>query len=88
MSKRYDTVGGVEVTEDVTARLVANAEAGIPGMTPRKAGRPAMGDGPAKTVAVRLDPDQYQALIEQVEDDGSSAPQIMRDALRQYLDAA
>ena len=88
MSQTYGTVDGVEITEEVIARLVANAEAGFPGVTFRKAGRPAMGDGPATTVAVRLEPDLHQALAERVKAEHSNASQIVRDALRAYLHVA
>lgn len=88
-SKVHGTVDGVPITDDVIDRLVANAEAGFPGVTMRRApGRPALGDGPATTVAVRLDPDLHRALIERIETGGSSASEIIRQALRDYLHAA
>lgn len=88
-STHYGTVGGVDVTEEMVNRLVKNAEAGFPGVTPRHAtGRPALGSGPATTVAVRLDPDLHRALVERVEGDHTNASQIIRDALRRYLHAA
>ena len=85
----YGTIDGVEITEEIIERLVANAEAGFPGVTPRRAGgRPALGTGPATTVAVRLDPDLHRALVERVEGDHTSASHVIRDALRAYLHAA
>lgn len=85
----HGTVGGVDITDEVVDRLVENAEAGFPGVTPRRAtGRPALGSGPATTVAVRLDPDLHRALVERVEGDHTNASQIIRDALRRYLHAA
>ena len=85
----YGTVGGVDITDEVIDRLVKNAEEGFPGVTPRRAnGRPALGSGPATTVAVRLDPDLHRALVERVEGDHTNASQIIRDALRRYLHAA
>lgn len=84
----YGTVDGVEITEDAVERLAANAEAGFPGVTPRRAGRPTMGDGPATTVAVRLDPALHRALEERVEHDHVSASDVIRDALRRYLGPA
>lgn len=85
----YGTVGGVDITDEVIDTLVKNAEAGFPGVTPRRAtGRPALGSGPATTVAVRLDPDLHRALVERVEGDHTNASQIIRDALRKYLAAA
>ena len=88
-STHYGTVGGVDITDEVVDRLVEHAEAGFPGVTPRRAtGRPALGSGPATTVAVRLDPDLHRALVERVEGDHTNASQIIRDALRKYLHAA
>jgi hypothetical protein len=85
----YGTVNGVPITDNVIDRLVTNAEAGFPGVTPRRAaGRPAMGDGPATTVAVRLDPDLHRALIERVASADTNASDIIREALRKFLDAA
>lgn len=85
-TNNYGTVGGVEITDEVIERLVENAEAGFPGVTPRRAtGRPALGSGPATTVAVRLDPDLHRALVERVEGEHTNASQIIRDALRSYL---
>ena len=88
-STHYGTVGGVDITDEVIDRLVKNAEAGFPGVTPHRAmGRPALGSGPATTVAVRLDPELHRALVERVEGDHTNASQIIRDALRSYLHAA
>jgi hypothetical protein len=87
MNNSHGTVGGVEITDAIIDRLVENAEAGYPGVTARRAGRPAMGQGPATTVAVRLDPTLHQALVERVEGENSNASQVIRDALREYLRA-
>ncbi|MGB3375824.1 MAG: ribbon-helix-helix domain-containing protein [Microbacterium sp.] len=85
----YGTVDGVQITDDVIDRLVANAEAGFPGVTPRSAGgRPAMGDGPAATVAVRLDPELHRELLERMASEDANASQIIRAALRDYLKVA
>lgn len=85
----YGTVNGVPITNEIIERLVANAEAGFPGVTATRApGRPAMGDGPATTVAVRLDPDLHRALLERVESAETNASDVIREALRKFLDAA
>lgn len=84
----YGTVDGVEITEEVIARMVANAEAGFPGLTPRRrVGRPAMGEGAARTVSVRLDPDLDAALQERAVTTGQNPSHVIRDALRAYLAA-
>jgi len=84
----YGTIDGVPITEDVIERLVKNAADGYPGVTARRAGRPAMGDAPAKTVAVRLEPKLHNALVEKATEEKLSTSQIMRAALRSYLNAS
>lgn len=85
----YGTVDGVPITDEIIERLVANAEAGFPGVTAtRAAGRPAMGSGPATTVAVRLDPDLHRALLDRVESTETNASAVIREALRKFLNAA
>jgi Arc/MetJ-type ribon-helix-helix transcriptional regulator len=39
-------------------------------------------------VAVRLDPDLHRALIERVESADTNASDVIREALRKFLDAA
>ncbi|AXE37297.1 CopG family ribbon-helix-helix protein [Acidipropionibacterium virtanenii] len=86
MAKSYGTVDGVEITDDVIEDLVSNAEAGFPGVTPhRMPGRPALGSGPAKTVAVRLDPKLLEALRQRAEHDDQTPSEVIREALRQFL---
>lgn len=84
----YGTVDGVPIMDEIIERLVANAEAGFPGVTGTRApGRPLMGSGPATTVAVRLDPDLHRALVERVESAGTNASDVIREALRKFLSA-
>lgn len=83
--KQLGTVNGRPVTEDDVAAMVANAEAGFPGVTVRPVGRPAMGGHPARTVGVRLDPELDDALLARMAETGRTASDLMRDALREYL---
>lgn len=86
MTRSYGIVDGVEITDDVIEDLVSNAEAGYPGVTPhRMPGRPALGDGPAKTVAVRLDPALLKALQQRANHDARTTSEVIREALRQFL---
>ncbi len=52
------------VDDETIARLVAEAEAGIPAEKLRRRGRPAMGDEAASTYSVRL-PDDLVTLADQ-----------------------
>lgn len=44
-----------------------------------------MGTGPARTVAVRLDPDLDAALAARQRESGQTTSQLIRDALSAYL---
>ena len=54
----------------------------------RKRGRPALGDGPAELVPVRLDPALRAALDERAAKDETTVSDVIRTALRRYIDAA
>jgi len=84
----WGEVDGTPITEDVIAKMAANAEAGFPGVKARPVGRPLMGARAARTRAVRLDPDLDEALLERAAADKETASEVMRDALRFYLAAA
>lgn len=81
----YGTVNGTPITDQTIAAMTANAEDGFPGTTmTRHTGRPPLGTGPARTVAVRLDP----ALQARQHETGKTTSQLIRDALTAYLPAA
>lgn len=83
------TSGGVPVTEDLVQRLADEAEAGYDVETlRRRGGRRPMGRGPAAVVPVRLDPDLRAALTARAEHDHTSASNVIREALRAWLDVA
>lgn len=83
------TADGTEVTEDLIAELVAEAEAGYDVESlRRRGGRPPMGRAPAEVVPVRLDPDLREALNARAERDHTSASDVIRQALRSWLDVA
>lgn len=54
----------------------------------RRPGRPPIGSGTADVVPVRLDPELRAELTARAETNGESAAEIIRRALRSYLDAA
>ncbi|WCC80165.1 ribbon-helix-helix domain-containing protein [Cutibacterium equinum] len=85
----YGTVGGVPVTDADVAAMVANAEAGFPGVTMRRdrPGRPLLGTGPSRTVAVRLDPELAAALATRQRESGLTTSELIREALSAYLAA-
>jgi hypothetical protein len=54
----------------------------------RKRGRPTLGDGPAELVPVRLDPALRSALDDRAAKDHTTVSEVIRTALRRYIDAA
>ncbi|MCO8127632.1 ribbon-helix-helix domain-containing protein [Acidimicrobiia bacterium EGI L10123] len=82
------TRDGKPITDELIEEYVAEAERGYDLDKLRVVrGRPPMGSAPAKSFPVRLDPDLRTALDERAEHDGRPASEVVREALRQYLDA-
>lgn len=87
--KIYGTSQGVPIDDDKIKALAAEAEVGYdPAVLRRRGGRPAMGSGPAEVVPVRLDPDLKLAVERRAELDHVTTSEIIREALRQYLNVA
>ena len=53
----------------------------------RRGGRPSMGSAPASVESVRLDPELSEALRERADREGRTNSDLIRDALRRYLEA-
>lgn len=90
MTEKRKTYGrskaGVELTEEVLDRMAAEAEEGLDVTLLRRGpGRPAMGDGPAGTLPVRLDPALRKAVDERASSEKTTASEVVREALRRYL---
>jgi hypothetical protein len=76
---------GVELTDDVLERMAKEAEDGLDiTKLRRRPGRPSMGSGPADSLPVRLDPELRQALDERA----TTASDVVREALRRYLEVS
>jgi len=83
------STAGIDLTDEVLERMAREAEAGLDLTTlRRRPGRPAMGSGPAETLPVRLDPELRQALDERAAADDTTASDVVRTALRHYLEAS
>ena len=54
----------------------------------RRRGRPPMGSGPADVVAVRIDPELLAAIESRAEADHATTSEIIREAIRRFLDVA
>ena len=83
-TSRGRTIDGREVD-----RLVAEAEDGYDAAAfRRRGGRSPMGTGPAEVVPVRLDP-ELKSLVESLAaSDHTTTSEVIRAALRSYLDVA
>ena len=83
------TKDGTPITDELIEEYVAEAERGYDlDKLEIVRGRPLMGSAPAKSFPVRLDPELRAALDERSDRDGRPASEIVRDALRLYLDAS
>jgi hypothetical protein len=83
------TSGGVPVTDDVLDQLAAEAEAGYDvAALRRRGGRRPRGSAAAEVVPVRLDPELRAALAARAAADHTNASEVIRRALRAWLDVA
>lgn len=85
----HRTSGGVPITDELVQRLADQAEAGYDTAALRKrGGRPPLGSGPADVVPVRLDPELRAALASRADSEHTTASDVIRQALRAWLDVA
>jgi len=77
------------VTDELVQRLADDAEAGydVPALR-RRGGRRPLGSAPADVVPVRLDPELRAALTARAETEHTTASDVIRQALRAWLDVA
>jgi hypothetical protein len=88
--KATRTASGTPVTDELVARLAAQAEAGynVEETLRRRGGRPTMGSAAASVESVRLDPELREALAVRAERDHETTSAVIREALRAYLKIA
>ena len=88
--KTYLTKSGRRLTGtdlDAIADEVEHTDYPIEQLKPRR-GRPPLGSGPAEVVPVRLDPELREAVNARADADETSTSEIIRQALRAFLDVA
>ena len=94
MTKRIygHTKSGTPITDELIEELTKEAEAGydVDEILARrgKRGRPRLGTEPSTVESVRLDPDLKARLLRRAEDEGLTASEVIREALRQHLEAS
>lgn len=84
------TRSGRPIDEKLVEELGRRAEEGfdVDVIVARRPGRPAMGSKAASVESVRLDPELSTALHERAEHEGRTNSELIRDALRRYLEAS
>ncbi len=77
---------GETMDDDFWRRAEEKADAGIdPSRLRRRVGRPTLGEEPAELTAVRLPPEVRRALDDRAAEEHTSASEVIRRALDQYL---
>ena len=82
---------GTPIDDEMIETLAEEAEVGydLNEIRRRRAGgRPAMGSGPASVESVRLDPELKKELLLRASRDGVSVSEVIREALRTYVQAS
>jgi predicted HicB family RNase H-like nuclease len=91
MSKTHGTKrDGAPITDSVVEALADEAERGydVAELRRRQRGRPSMGDAPASVESVRLDPELKRDLLLRAAAEGTSMSEVIRRALREYVQAS
>ena len=88
MTARKTATGRIltEADLDAIAEEVETSDYDIAALHKRRRGRPAMGSGPAEVVPVRIDPELRAAVAARAETDGTTTSEVIREALRRFLD--
>lgn len=89
--KTYTTATGRVLTDDdldTIAEEVEHADYEVEELKTRRRGRPRLGSAPAEVVPVRLDPELKNAVDARAEAEHLTTSEIIRKALRRYLDVA
>ncbi len=89
-TKTYKTRTGKVLTDADIEALADEAEGGydVEALKARRRGRPMLGTSPAEVVPVRLDPDLKQAVEARAEAEHTTTSEIIREALRRFLEVA
>ena len=94
MTKRVygHTESGQPIDDDLIEKIADEAEVGydVEEIIARrgKRGRPRLGAAPSTVESVRLDPELKARLARRAEDEGVPVSEVIREALRQHLEAS
>lgn len=86
----FKTKTGKVLTDADIEALADEAERGydVEVLKTRRRGRPMLGAAPAEVVPVRLDPELKHAVEQRAEAEHTTTSEIIREALRRFLDVA
>ena len=86
----YRTKTGKVLTDSDIEALADEVEGDydIDALKTRRRGRPSMGSAAAEVVPVRLDPELKEAVESRAEREQTTTSEIIREALRKFLDVA
>jgi uncharacterized protein (DUF4415 family) len=86
----YITKTGKALTDADIEQMADEAERGydVEALKSRRRGRPMLGSAPSEVVPVRLDPDLRRAVEARAEAEQTTTSEIIRAALRRFLDVA
>jgi len=86
----YKTKTGKVLTDADIEAMADEAERGyeVETLKTRRRGRPMLGTAPAEVVPVRLDPDLKRAVEARAEAEQTTTSEIIREALRRFLEVA
>jgi hypothetical protein len=89
-TKTYRTKTGKVLTDSDIETLAGEVEGeyDIDAVKTRRRGRPSMGSAAAEVVPVRLDPELKEAVESRAEREQTTTSEIIREALRKFLDVA
>jgi len=85
------TPSGRPLTDDDLDRIATEVEEkdyDVEALKSRRRGRPPMGSGPAEVVPVRIDPELRAAIEARAVANHTTTSEIIREALRRFLDVA
>ncbi len=89
--KTHRTRSGRTLTDkeiDALSNEVAETDYNVEALKTRRRGRPPMGSGPADVVPVRIDPELRAAIEARAEAEHTTTSEIIREAIRQFLEVA
>lgn len=89
-TRPFKTTSGKVLSDADIEAMADEAEQGydVEVLKTRRRGRPMLGSAPADVVPVRLDPDLKRAVEARAETDRTTTSEIIREALRRFLDVA